>query len=53
VTALAATDLRLRETRAADVLRRRLGMTPVAETHERSQRGGAPSEPKVVSATRD
>ncbi len=44
-TALAAGDMRLRETRAADMLRRRLGMTPVRETREPRSREGAQAAP--------
>jgi CelD/BcsL family acetyltransferase involved in cellulose biosynthesis len=53
VTAFAAADLRLRDTRAADMLRRRLGMTPLRETHESRTHDGAASEQKIASATRE
>jgi CelD/BcsL family acetyltransferase involved in cellulose biosynthesis len=50
VTALAAGDLRLRETRAADALRRRLGMTAEVEKHERNRRDTSSSPSDTTSA---
>ena len=50
-TALSATDLRLRNTAAAEALRRRMGITPERGTAERPAQQARASEPPTTSAT--
>lgn len=48
-TALAATDLRLRDSAAAEALRQRKGMTPERATAEHPAREAGPSQPTIAS----
>jgi CelD/BcsL family acetyltransferase involved in cellulose biosynthesis len=52
-TGIAAADLRLRDTAAAEALRRRMGLTPERGTLERPAREGSRSQLPMTTAGRD